>query len=146
MESIPEIREKKSLLERRNRLDSCEPLKASEDSSGYDENSTLSRTAKENKDSPTVESPGSLTNNNADYSETAVWLNSNDTTRTSLDIDKGWMDQIEASDELKRSMAAASTKRYSSVKNTYLQIPTQYDRYDCNHHLNVINILKFCNI
>lgn len=129
MESIPEIREKKSLLERRNRLDSCEPLKSSEDSSGYDENSTLSRAGKEDKDSPTVESPGSLTNNNADFSETAVWLNSNDTTRTSVDIDKGWMEQIEASDELKRSMAAASTKRYSSVKNTYLQIPTHYDRY-----------------
>ena len=121
-------------------MDSCEPLKSSEDSSGYDENSTLSRTEKEDKDSPTVESPSSLTNNNADYSEAAVWLNSNDTTRTSLDIDKGWMDQIEASDELKRSMAAASTKRYSSVKNTYLQIPTQYDRYDCNHHLNFIYI------
>ena len=76
----------------------------------------------------TTTEDGQVTNpGSPDYSSDVVpWLESQQTTIQCLD-DKGWMDQIDASDALKKTMAEASQKRYS-YKNTFLRIPSKYER------------------
>lgn len=122
-EPAPDSEVKASLLERtRNKSASCSPLYCQDPSK---ESGTGVGGMQGGKMSPSEVQPGSP------ISEAATWPDSTQTARTSLDdnADQGWMDQVDASDELKRTRAAASSRRNSECKSTYLQIPAMlHDR------------------
>lgn len=71
-----------------------------------------------------------------------VWIDSAASTKTPVDEcpSPGWMDQIDASDELKARRAEAEKKRSPAFKNaTFLQIPAQFERY--SHSLSYMTRL-----
>lgn len=101
------------MLNKKKKAISCAPLYQREDSG-------LTATENGTEDGQTT-SPAS-----PDYSVDMVpWLESQQVGQTSED--KGWMDQVDASDALKKTMADANHKR-ASYKNTFLRIPSQYER------------------
>lgn len=111
--AIMEFDPKENLLNNKKRAVSCAPLYQREDS-------CLTATENGTEDGQ-ITSPAS-----PDYSVDMVpWLESQQVGQTS--DDKGWMDQVDASDALKKTMADANHKR-ASYKNTFLRIPSQYER------------------